>query len=58
MNIKIPSKIKLIKIPPYAPELNPVEKVWQWIKDRVAMKVFKDVKILQDKITEIVNQLT
>ena len=56
-NITIPHNIKLIRIPPYAPELNPAEKVWQWIKDKVAMKLFKDVKTLQDKITEMVNQL-
>jgi hypothetical protein len=27
------------------------------MKDRVAMKLFKDVKTLQDKITEMVNLL-
>ena len=57
-NITIPDNIKLIRIPPYTPELNPAEKVWQWMKDKVAMKLFKDMKTLQDKITEMVNQLT
>ena len=57
-NITIPKNIKLIRIPPYAPELNPAEKVWQWMKANVAMKLFKDIKTLQDKITEMVNQLT
>ncbi|QMU66602.1 MAG: hypothetical protein GKR88_00845 [Flavobacteriaceae bacterium] len=28
-NITIPKNIKLIRIPPYPPELNPAEKVWQ-----------------------------
>lgn len=57
-NITIPKNIKLIRIPPYSPELNPAEKVWQWMKANVAMKLFKDIKTLQDKITEMVNQLT
>lgn len=57
-NITIPENIKLIRIPAYAPELNPAEKVWQWMKDRVAMKFFKSTKILQNKITEMVGQLT
>ena len=57
-NITIPDNIKLIRIPPYSPELNPAEKVWQWMKDRTAMKLFKDVKTLQDKITQMVKQLT
>jgi transposase len=56
-NIEIPENIKLIRIPPYSPELNPAEKVWQWMKDRVAMKIFKDVNSLQNKITEMVGQL-
>ncbi|MEM9680782.1 MAG: IS630 family transposase [Bacteroidota bacterium] len=56
-NITIPDNIKLIRIPPYAPELNPAEKVWQWMKDRTAMKLFKDVKALQDNITQIISQL-
>ena len=56
-NITIPENISLIRIPPYAPELNPAEKVWQWMKNKTAMKLFKDVKTLQDKITEMVNEL-
>ena len=57
-NITIPENIKLIRIPAYAPELNPAEKVWQWMKGKVAMKFFKSTKMLQNKITEMVAQLT
>ena len=57
-NITIPDNIRLIHIPPYAPELNTAEKVWQWMKDRVAMKFFESTKSLKDKITQMVNQLT
>jgi transposase len=28
----IPENIKLIRIPPYSPELNPSEKIWAYIK--------------------------
>ena len=57
-NITIPENIKLIRIPPYSPELNPAEKVWQWMKDKIAMKLFDDIKMLQTKITQIVNELS
>ncbi|QMU65954.1 MAG: IS630 family transposase [Flavobacteriaceae bacterium] len=57
-NITIPDNIKLIRIPPYAPELNPAEKIWQWMKSKVVMKLFKDVETLQEKITQMVKQLT
>jgi len=57
-NIKIPNNIYLLRIPPYCPELNPAEKMWQWIKDDVAMKFFTSLKDLQNKITEIINSTT
>lgn len=56
-NINIPENIKLIRIPPYTPELNPAEKVWQWMKDRVAMKIFDSIQILQQRITQLVKQI-
>jgi transposase len=31
-DLNIPSNIELIFLPPYSPELNPVERLWQWLK--------------------------
>jgi transposase len=28
----VPKNIELIYLPPYSPELNPVERLWQWLK--------------------------
>lgn len=56
-NINIPKNIILLRIPPYTPELNPAEKVWQWMKARTSMKFFKNLDELQNKITELVNCL-
>ncbi len=33
-DFKLPDNIYLLAIPPYSPELNPCEKVWQYLKDR------------------------
>ena len=30
--LTVPSNITLIPLPPYAPELNAMEQVWEWIK--------------------------
>ena len=30
----IPENISILPLPPYSPELNPQENVWQWIKDK------------------------
>lgn len=31
--LKVPDNIRLIYLPPYSPELNPVEKLWEYIKN-------------------------
>ena len=46
-NIKISDNIKLFKIPPYTPELNPCKKVWQYLKERFKNKTFKKSKALK-----------
>lgn len=56
-NIQIPNNIILLRIPPYTPELNPAEKVWQWMKSKTSMKFFKNLNNLQNKITELVHTL-
>ncbi|MDY6800038.1 MAG: transposase [Bacteroidota bacterium] len=33
-NINVPDNIFLLNTPPYCPELNPCEKIWQYLKSR------------------------
>lgn len=48
-------KIKIIIQPPYSPELNPVEKLWQYIKDKtIKNRVYKSLEDLESKICEFV----
>jgi transposase len=42
-NFKIPQNIKLIRIPPYSPELNPSEKIGAYIKQFYKNKVFENL---------------
>ncbi|MCY4562093.1 MAG: transposase [Flavobacteriaceae bacterium] len=56
-NMTIPENIAFIRIPVYTPELNPAEKVWQRMKERVAVKFFEDMESLKKKITEMITQL-
>ena len=41
---EIPENIKLIRIPPYSPELNPSEKIWAYIKRSFKNQVFQKKK--------------
>ena len=47
-NIEIPDNIYLLRIPPYTPELNPCEQVWQYIKNRYRNQLFKTMDNLKD----------
>jgi len=46
-NFEIPHNIKLIRIPPYSPELNPSEKIWAYIKQFYKNRVFQDLDNLK-----------
>ena len=40
--LKVPDNITLMPLPPYAPELNPVENVWAYLRaNRLAISVFE-----------------
>lgn len=56
-DFELPSNIVLMPIPPYCPELNPAEKVWQWMKDKIAMKIFDTLEILENKMDTLIQNL-
>jgi hypothetical protein len=33
-DLEVPTNLTLIRLPPYSPELNPVERVWDYLRDR------------------------
>ena len=56
-DIVLPENIVLMLIPPYCPELNPAEKVWQCMKDKIAMKIHDTLGILENKMDVLINDL-
>lgn len=57
-NITIPENIKLVNIPPYSPELNPAEKIWQYMKNHFKNQIFDNIEKLKEWIVqEVVNKL-
>jgi hypothetical protein len=40
-NLKLPDNISILRLPPYSPELNPVENIWQFLRqNHLANRVF------------------
>jgi transposase len=54
----IPENIVLLFLPPYSPELNPAEKMWQTIKRDFTNKLFNSLDDLSDFLTESTNKLS
>ena len=48
----------LVFLPPYSPELNPIERLWQDIKAKLFENVFTSITEPQDKLTDILNKYT
>lgn len=57
-DMEIPSNIRLLRIPPYTPELNPCEQVWAYIKKRYKNKIYKNLQDLKDWLREFVEKMS
>lgn len=54
--LKVPDNITLLKLPPYAPELNPMENVWQYLRaNKLAITVFDSYEDILDKCADAWN---
>lgn len=54
--LNVPANITLIELPPYAPELNPVENVWAYLRaNKLAISVFDTYEQVVEKCCEAWN---
>jgi transposase len=45
--LRVPANITLVPLPPYSPELNPVERVWLYLKERfLSMRLLNDYQAI------------
>ncbi len=50
-DLKVPGNIEIIYLPPYSPELNPVERMWLYIKQRtIKNKIYDTIEALEEVI--------
>ena len=52
--LRIPEHIMLLLQEPYAPELNPAERVWEYLKTALAWRCFANLEDLQAEIVRLV----
>ncbi len=54
----IPEQISLIFIPPYTPEMNPIEQIWKEIRKRgFRNEVFQTLEKVVDRLCEVIQKL-
>ena len=45
--LRVPANVTLVPLPPYSPELNPVERVWLYLRERfLSLRVFADYRAI------------
>ncbi|WP_449459576.1 transposase, partial [Streptococcus suis] len=56
--LEIPDNIEFAFIPPYTPEMNPIEQVWAEIRKRgFKNKIFRTLNEVIDKLQEVIQSL-
>ena len=56
--LRVPDCITLVPLPPYSPELNPVEWVWEYMKERfLSLRLLNDYDAIADAVCKAWNRL-
>ncbi len=57
--LKVPKNITIIYLPPYSPELNPVERFWQYLKDNIIKnKIYDSIQLLEETLCTFIRDIT
>lgn len=58
LSLNIPENIILLFQPPYSPQVNPIERLWQFLKKHFRWINYESVEELQKDISKYLNKLT
>jgi transposase len=58
-DLKVPDNIEIEYLPPYSPELNPVERLWKWLKNNtIHNRIFEKLEDIMASLTDELKALT
>lgn len=55
--LEVPDNIILLFQPPYCPEVNPIERVWQYIKYHLRSRLYLNLDDVKEKVAQILKSL-
>ena len=57
--LQVPENITLLPLPAYCPELNPIERLWHWLKEHeFSNRIYPNPETLLDAVADMWNTLT
>jgi|SRR5215813_7529703 len=56
--LHLPANLGLVPLPPYSPELNPIERLWRDLKDQLAFSLYKRLPALKRRVTRLLGRYT
>ncbi len=54
-SLEIPENVVLLFLPPYSPELSPIERLWQDIKAKLFSPTYQTLEDMQARVSEILH---
>ena len=55
----VPSNIEIVSLPPYTPEMNPIEQIWKELRTRgFRNEVFQTLEKVVDRLCEVIRSLS
>lgn len=54
----VPENVLLVRLPPYSPELNPVERLWQDLRERLGSELPASLEALKQKAAQHIRAYT
>lgn len=57
--LEIPANVEILYLPPYSPELNPVERLWAYLKRyTIKNQIYDSLEQLEDAVVSFLTQMT
>lgn len=54
----VPENVLVVRLPPYSPELNPIERLWQDLRQKLGFAPAADLQVLKDDLAEQIGRYT